>query len=203
MDSTTSGRCKPMPIARMLAMSMLAATAALTCQKVDAQKRPPAPTPPTGQIVDAAGRVLGPVMWAPEKISIRALISTGGVVTSVVLGPQTVNLATGANNVTKLVPMFNGEAVYFSGPGCTGQAYVRMYSSVLGSAPSTTLADGLGAGVLYVASGFDQRNPAPTISSSSSRLNDCQPVNVSGDGLSPVVQIVDLSTIMTAPFTIK
>lgn len=173
----------------------IAVCAALGSTVAVAEKRPSAPPVVGGNVVDASGRTLGPV-FGPETTPngfrvLRSIISVNGVVTSVALAKWP--------TFAQLVPASDGNTVFYSTPDCLGQPYIAWYG-VEGTAPSATVADNRGYGLLFVA---DATAQLAHLDYQSTGTPGACTNKVGPAAVVPVTQVLDLSTLYLAPYSIR
>jgi hypothetical protein len=141
----------------------------------------PAPTTSSLQVVDADGKVVGPVVSLSGLNPVVVFKVDGQVITLQLMGDR----------------FFGYDAVWFAGTGCTGNTYVQPSSSAL---PMTGV-DHLGR--VYVDEGAG--NPALVTIRSYGFPNETNACTAAGFQLFvvPATFVGDLNSYFTAPFRVE
>ena len=189
-----------------LGITLAGIAASAVAQGKGGGKVPPAPQ---GVLVDANGKTVG--LFYPTLAGVgfpTVVANINGRMVSIQVGPQPQELSpTGEVSYARLAPRgdqrgTSGTLVAFEGLQCTGAAYVRVGSAAFGLIPTLTIADGSGAGVVYV--GAVAAVLTPTVSSYLDGQGICAawPDVVSGPYF-PVVDVIQLAPLFAAPYTYR
>jgi hypothetical protein len=158
---------------------------------------------PIGNVVDNAGKTLGPIVGFLPNRGVVILLQVQGKLTSLQLQP--LELDGGLRvDYNKLAPAFmEAGAVFFADFNCAGTAYFQPNNSVPGASPSLTIGNKFGLGVLYVGGESLQIGSAQFRSRFDPRLYQC--VNGEGtvDFVIPVLHAVDLNSTFASPYSVK
>ncbi len=158
---------------------------------------------PLGNVVDNAGKTLGPIVGASRSGGgIIILLRVEGKVTSLQLQP--LELDEGRRvDYNKLVPTASGD-VMFADFECMGTAYFQPGStSVPGTFPSVSTGDKFGAGFLYVGGESLEMNSVQFRSRFSSTFHQCINGEGAADFVIPALHIVDLTSTFASPYSVK
>jgi hypothetical protein len=188
---------------RALASSVIAIAASCMSMGLLAQgtgRYTPPPTP-HGVVVDANGKTVGKFIYLVGSTQARVHALLNGKAVTIPLAARFDSQSQSIPDVTKLVPGGSPlEQLFFAGSNCTGAAYV-VYFQTPGMYPSVAIADGLGAGRVYIGTPGDLGSTP--VNSYSDAVGNCIPSLRSVSPAFMVTEVVDLSTLFVPPYTVR